>query len=132
MELYKESIRVRFADTDAMGVVYHGRYLEYLEAARVAFLDQVGIPYQRLVEQGYHLPVVEANLKYRQPAKFDDRLEVAIVKAPLKGVRLTLHYEVRRHNEILAEGSTTHVFLKGGKAVRPMAEMIEALSPYQD
>jgi len=130
MALFTQTIRVRFAETDAMQIVHHGRYLEYLEAARIAFLDKVGMPYQKLVEQGYHLPVVEASLKYRQSAYFDDRLDIRITTAPLKGVRLTLHYEVCREDQILAEASTTHVFLKDNKAVRPLPAFAKALEDY--
>ena len=70
--------RVRFAETDAMGVTYHGNYLPWFEMARVALLDQLGTPYRELEKSGFLLPVLEAGLKYHRPSHFDDRVRITV------------------------------------------------------
>ena len=70
------SIRVRFAETDAMGVVYHANYLPWCESARIALIASIGLSYRKMSDSGYHLPVVEAHLNYKHPAKFDDLVTV--------------------------------------------------------
>ena len=72
---YTNEIRVYYADTDSYGVVWHGAYLRWLEAARVEYTDRVlGIDLKKLMENGILLPLVELNIKYKQSAKLDDRL----------------------------------------------------------
>ena len=72
---YTNELRVYYADTDSYGVVWHGAYLRWLEAARVEFTDKIlGIDLKKLMEEGILLPLVELNIKYKQAAKLDDRL----------------------------------------------------------
>ena len=71
------SIRVRYVDTDKMGVVYHGVYLSYFEVARTEMLRAAGIPYSRLEETGILMPVLEASARYLQPARYDDVLDLS-------------------------------------------------------
>ena len=75
------SIRVRFAETDAMGVVYHANYLPWCEVARLELIESIGLNYRNINEQGYHLPVLEEYLHYKFPAKYDDIVEI---KATIK------------------------------------------------
>jgi len=124
---FTKEIRVRFAETDGMAVVYHGRYFEYLEAARIALLDAIGLPYAQLVAEGYHLPVVEVQAKYLNPARFDDIINIELAQPQLKGPRLILTYRITRENETLLEATTTHVFLKDNRAVKPLEKFVEAL-----
>lgn len=113
-------LRVRYQETDAMGIVYHANYLTWFEVARVEMLDTLGVPYRDLEAQGYRLPVLEATLKYRKPAQFDDRLIVTASIRELPSVRITIHYEVLRDKELLVSGSTMHAFLgKQGYPVKP-------------
>ncbi|MGJ3242898.1 MAG: acyl-CoA thioesterase [Opitutales bacterium] len=111
------SIRVRYAETDQMGVVYHANFLPWLESARIQALDNLGYPYKRLEADGYLLPVLEVNLKYHQPARFDDRLSVTAVLAQPPGVRFRISYRVERDGTLLCEGETRHAFL--GRDYRP-------------
>ena len=121
-------LRVRFAETDAMGIVHHARYFEYFEATRVALLDAIELPYAKIIEQGLHLPLVEAHARYRLPAKFDDHLEIEATLEPIEGVKIAISYKVRRQHELLAEGRTVHVFInQEGKAVRPPKDFITKL-----
>jgi len=118
-------IRVRFAETDAMGIVHHSNYFAYLEAARIALLDELGLPYTKLIELGFHLPLVSAQINFRTPAKFDDRLEIETLMQPMSGATFTIGYKIRRGSDLLAEASTTHAFINSsGQAVRPPKEFL--------
>lgn len=112
--------RVRFAETDAMGVTYHGNYLPWFEMARVALLDQLGTPYRELEKQGCLLPVLETGLTYHRPSHFDDRIRITVTLAEKPKARLRLTYKVERGEELLVEGFTVHAFVnREFKAIRP-------------
>jgi len=124
-------VRVRYQETDAMGIVYHANYLTWFEIARVDMLDKLGAPYRDLEAQGYLLPVLEASLKYKKPAKFDDRLTVSASIRELPSVRITIHYEVLRGNERLVLGSTMHAFIgKDGYPVKPPDAFMAKISEH--
>ena len=99
-------IRVRFGETDLMGIVHHASYLSYFEAARVAWLRRRGVTYKTWTERGWHLPVVEAHLRYRAPAKFEDVLTVEVELSEMRSHSLRFTYKVTRDGELLAEGET--------------------------
>jgi acyl-CoA thioester hydrolase len=124
-------IRVRYADTDQMKVVYHGKYLEYFEAGRAALIRSLGLPYSELEKRGILLPVVEAFAKYRIPALYDDLLSVEAVVIELPKATLRINYRIFRdgEKEPLAEGYTIHSFLNvaTGKPTRPPAYFLEVL-----
>jgi acyl-CoA thioester hydrolase len=112
--------RVRFAETDAMGVTYHGNYLPWFEMARVALLDQIGTPYRELEKQGCLLPVLETGLTYHRPSHFDDRIRITVSLAEKPKARLRLTYKVERGEELIVEGFTVHAFVnREFKAIRP-------------
>src|SRR5256885_11676960 len=105
-------IRIRYAETDKMGVAYHANYLVWFEVGRVELLRNMGFNYRDL-ERKYdcHLPVVDVRCRYKSPAFYDDEL---IIRTRLKAVRssfLSFTYEVLRSAEdgVLAEGETTHI-----------------------
>ncbi len=129
MKAYTLEVRVRFAETDAMGVVYHARYFEYMEAARIALMEAEGLPYKKLVEEGFHLPLVEARIKYRASAKFDDILQIEATMEPLDGVKLNIRYRILRGQSLIAEAQTTHAFIDlQGHPVRPPKIFTEAFA----
>jgi acyl-CoA thioester hydrolase len=107
---HKTSIRVIYADTDAMGVVYHTNYIKWFEVGRCELLRDMGFPYARLETDGIMLPVVECGCKYRTPAVYDDMLEITARIAELKGATVTIEYEIRRQEtgELLVTGFTKH------------------------
>jgi acyl-CoA thioester hydrolase len=85
--------RVRFGETDLMGIVHHGSYVGYLEAGRVEYLRRRGFPYQQMIDRGYHMPVVEMNLRYKKPARFDDLL---LIETRLGAItRVTVRFDYR-------------------------------------
>jgi acyl-CoA thioester hydrolase len=99
-------MRVRFFETDLMGIVHHAVYLTYVEAGRVEYLRARGADYRELARSGYHMPVVEASLAYKRPAYFDDELVVETRLSALTRVTTRFDYRILRGNELLATAST--------------------------
>ncbi|MBK6520606.1 MAG: acyl-CoA thioesterase [Polyangiaceae bacterium] len=99
-------LRVRFVETDLMGIVHHGTYLTYFEAGRVDYLHKRGFSYETWTREGIHLPVVEASLRYRKASRFDDRLVVASTCAELTRVTVRFTYRILRGEDLLCEGFT--------------------------
>jgi len=113
-------IRVRYAETDRMDVVHHRNYLVWFELARIEMLDEIGLPYKEVEAQDLFIPVLSASLDYKKPALFDDRLEVHLYMKEKPRARFRFDYEVRRGDELLATGQTSHGFMdKNGKGLRP-------------
>lgn len=113
-------LRVRFAETDAMGVVYHGNYFPWFEIARTKLLADYGLPYRELQDAGFMLPVLEAHAEYKISAKYDDEISVRAMMKTAPRVRIRIDYEVRRGNELLCTGTTVHAFMnREGRAIRP-------------
>ncbi len=125
----RSQITVRYAETDMMGIVYHGSYLPWFEVGRTTLLKELGLAYRRLEEAGFHLPVLEVGVKYLRPARYDDVLTV-ITRLPDRPVlRIRLEYEVRRGDELLATGFTVHAFIdRAGRPVRPAARAVTVFS----
>lgn len=111
-------LEVRYAETDQMGVVHHGAYVVWMEAARVEFLKRVGTPYHQLEQAGVRLPVVELCVTYRAPAAFGQRVEVSCSLQDVSSRAARFHYVVQRDGQVLAEGFTRHVCCdRRGRAV---------------
>lgn len=91
---FNYDLRSRYGETDQMGYVYYGRYLEYFEVARTEMIRSLGIPYSRLEEDGFMLPVVHAQLDYKAPVHYDElmTIEVSVFEKPM--VRLDTYYRV--------------------------------------
>ena len=111
-------ITVRFAETDAGGIAHHSAYLVWFEVARVAYLTEYAGGYQKLRDQGIESPLVEANLRYLSPARFDEKLRVYARIFDLRGARFRCEYLVERDDERLAEGSSLHA-LVDSRTFRP-------------
>ena len=132
MTQHTTRLRVRYADTDKMGIVYYAKYLEYFEVARTELLRHLGLPYRVLEEQGFALPVADASVKYFKGAVYDDELLITATITPNNSPRLEISYKISRSddNTLIAEGTTTLVFTDGksGKPVRPPKSYLEAVS----
>ena len=105
-------LRVRYGETDQMGVVYHGNYAQYFEVGRVEWLRKFGVSYKQMEESGIMLPVISLDIKYKKSARYDDLIKVKtqLVKTP--SATIEFKYEiVNKKNEILATGNTTLVFI---------------------
>lgn len=113
--------RVRYRECDPMGVVYHTHYLDYFEAGRTEALRDVGVRYRDLEENGIIMPVVEAQVRYRGPAHYDEVLVIEVSFEEMPTVRVPIEYTVHRkgEDEALATGHTTLCFMNAERR-RPM------------
>ncbi len=109
-------VRVRYAETDQMGIVYYANYLVWFELGRVELLRSLGLAYSRLErDHGCILPVIEAHCRYRSPARYDDEILIETRPALIRGSVLKFAYRILRmahdggENTLLAEGETVHV-----------------------
>lgn len=116
-------VRVRYAETDKMGVVYHAHYFMYFETGRTEALRALGMPYRTLEEKGYLLTVVEVGAKFRAGAKYDDELRVVTRPSAAGRVRVRFDYEVWRGEQLLCEGFTVLACLKEGKVAELPVEV---------
>ena len=127
----RAQVTVRYAETDMMGVVYHGNYLPWFEIGRTTLLKEVGLPYRQLEAEGYRLPVLEVSAKYLRPAVYDDTLTIVTTMSEKPVLRIRLAYEVRRGDELLATGETVHAFIDlQGRPVRPPAAMVAVMQRF--
>ena len=115
------TLRVRYAETDKMGVVYYANYLVWFEVGRTDLLRDSGWSYREIEADGYMLPVLEAACAYLQPARYDDELDVRTMGTLLSPVRVKFTYEVVRRADgvVLATGHTVHASIdRGGRPCR--------------
>jgi acyl-CoA thioester hydrolase len=125
----RQEVTVRYAETDMMGVVYHGSYLPWFEIGRTTLLKELGLPYRKLEAEGFLLPVLEVTAKYLRPAVYDDTLTIVTTLREKPILRIRLDYEVRRGDELLATGHTVHAFIdREGRPVRPPASVVSAMA----
>ena len=119
-------VRVRYADTDRMGIVYYGTYPQYFEIGRSEFMRENGFTYRRFEEMGYHLVVTGIDIKYYNAATYDDLLSVRTSISDVKSRGLTFHYEIFKDGVIIVEGHTKHICVDGGrKPVRIPSDVLE-------
>ena len=112
--------RVKFFETDTMGVVHHSNYIRLFETGRVEFLRTLGLTLTEMMSDGILFPLVEVGAKFHSPAQFDDELELATTAEALTRAKMKFNYAIRRRGEekILVEGSSTNVFTHDGKICR--------------
>jgi acyl-CoA thioester hydrolase len=115
MDHVETPIRVRYADTDTMGVVYYGTYPVYFEVGRAEYMRSKGYPYKKFEETGFHLVVVDLQAKYYSNATYDDLLTVRTSISELKSRGITFHYEVFRDGALIVEGKTRHICTNSDK-----------------
>jgi acyl-CoA thioester hydrolase len=124
-------LRVRFYETDLMGIVHHGSYVAYLEVARVEWLRRRGVSYASWAQRGLHLAVVEVGLRYRAPARFDDEIDVETSLGEWRAASIRFDYRLLRVADgvLLAEGSTRLACVDDQGALRRIhGEMTEVLA----
>ena len=101
------TIRVRYAETDRMGLLHHANYLVYFEQARTELLRSFGLTYRDLEDQGYLLVLTKVEVRYKRPARYDDLLTIRTREERTTAVRIDHSYEVLREGQLIAEGTTT-------------------------
>lgn len=125
------NLRVRYAETDKMGVVYHGNYFTWFEVGRCELLRAVGRSYRELEASGIALVVIAASCEYRSPARYDDELQVRTWGKLLSPARIEFRYEIRRpaDNVLNATGRTVHAAIDTtGRPRRLPGDIRELLS----
>lgn len=128
--------RVRFEETDLMAVVYHSRYLPWMEMGRVAWLRACGVDLNRMMDEGILFPIREINVKYKHSARFDDEYEVQTTMQEFNRAKMVFSYKVVnvKDGKVFVEGNTTNVFTdKNGKILRLSAAWFEKINAaYQE
>ena len=120
MHKFEISFRIRYSETDQMGVVYHGNYPQFLEIARVEWLRALGISYKKMEESGVMLPVISLQMKFRKSAVYDDLITVVVQLKKLPSVKIEFDYEIyNERKELLVEANTVLAFLDT-KTKRPV------------
>lgn len=122
MKKHELKVRVRYAETDQMGVVYHGNYAQYFEMGRVEWLRNLGISYKWMEDNGVMLPVVSLNINYKKPARYDDLLTIKTVLKSQSTVKIEFDYEILNEKEELltiANSILVFVDMKTGRPTAP-------------
>lgn len=125
------TVRVRYAETDAMGVAYYANYFVWFEVARTHLLRTLGWSYREMEAGGVLLPVIEASCQYRRPARYDDELEIRTEGRVTSPVRMEFSYEVHVHGQAgpIATGRTAHAALtREGRPCRLPARITGAFA----
>jgi acyl-CoA thioester hydrolase len=122
-------VRVRYAETDRMGVVYYANYLVWFEVGRTEWLRETGWSYREMETGGVALPVIEAHCAYRQPARYDDEIEIVTRATLMTPVRIRFDYDaVRRQDGVrVAEGYTIHAALDSAGRPCRLPERVRAM-----
>ncbi|WP_339839145.1 thioesterase family protein [uncultured Flavobacterium sp.] len=131
MKEHEISVRVRYAETDQMGVVYHGNYAQYFEMGRVEWLRNMGVSYKWMEENGIMLPVVSLTINYKKPARYDDLLTVKTIFKRQTSVKIEFDYEIyNEKQELLTTGYSMLVFvdMKTSKPTIPPSYIADKLS----
>ena len=124
-------VRVRYAETDKMGVVYYAHYLVWFEIGRTEWLRDTGWTYRSMEDEGLGLPVIEAHCEYKNSARYDDDLEIRTRARLVSAVRIGFDYEIvrRTDSQLIASGYTVHVTLdRSGRPVRLPSRVRELLA----
>lgn len=134
MKEHELKVRVRYSETDQMGVVYHGNYAQYFEMGRVEWLRNLGVSYKWMEENGIMLPVVSLNMNYKKPARYDDLLTIKTILKSQTSVKIEFDYEIYNEQmELLTIASSILVFvdMKTGRPTAPPEYVKEKLLRFQ-
>ncbi|GMQ55990.1 thioesterase family protein [Vallitalea sediminicola] len=113
MYIHETKLKVRYVETDQMGVVHHSKYYPWFELARGEFIKEVGMTYREMEEEGIMMPVLESWCKYIEGAKYEDEIIIKTWIEEMNPVKMVFNYHVVREidNKIIAKGSTKHTFV---------------------
>lgn len=130
MKNFETDIRVRYQETDNMGVVYYANYLVWFEVARTEYLRALGILYTRIEEKGFYLMVASVSCQYKSPAKYDDLVRVQTWISEIKNSSMKFEYKLFVGEKLIATGDSIHVFTnKSGRPVRMPEEIKKLVHP---
>jgi acyl-CoA thioester hydrolase len=134
MNFNEISFRVRYGETDQMGVVYHGNYAQYMEMGRVEWLREMGISYKTMEENGIMLPVISLHVDYKKPAVYDDLITVKTILKKMPTVKIEFDFEIyNQEREILAEATVVLAFMdmKRKRPVRCPQYLLDTILKHQ-
>jgi acyl-CoA thioester hydrolase len=135
MPKHKTTCRVRYADTDKMGFVYHANYLRWFEISRSEMLRSMGISYKSLESKGFYLPLSEMYCKFNTPSQYDDILliETSLDKRYRAGMKFDYQIFSENGDKLLASGYTKHACLDSdGRVVRPPKFLLDVIAEHSD
>ena len=130
-DVVETTLRVRYAETDAMGIVYHTNYIVWFEVGRGEYMRQRGGTYRGCEDQGVYLPVIEVDARFIAPARYDDEVVVRTSVEEVRSRSVTLYYEVlmKDTGQLLVTGHTKHLCMgREGRVRRLPQELIDAFS----
>ena len=131
MLIHKTNLRVRYAETDQMQYAYYGNYLEYFEVGRAEMMREHGLTYKQIEENGYHMPVSEAFVKYKSPAFYDELLEIETKVELLPKLKVHIDHQIKsaERDVLIAEGYVELVFIikETKKITRPPKFFVDAI-----
>lgn len=132
MYTHQTEVRVRYIETDQMGYVYHGHYVNYCEVGRVEALRAIGVVYKELEMIGVMMPVLEVNMKYYKPAHYDDIITIKTSVSKLPKVRMQFVQELFIGETAIGKGRVTLVFVdvNTGKPTNPPPYILEKIAPF--
>ena len=119
------TIRVRYAETDRMGLLHHANYLVYFEQGRTELLRRSGKTYKDVEDQGFYLVLVKVEVRYRQPARYDELLTLRTTVTRTTPVRIEHRYELVRDGQLLADGSSTLACVDREGRLQAMPEWLQ-------
>jgi acyl-CoA thioester hydrolase len=131
MKIFEFNVRVRYSETDQMGVVYHGNYAQYFEMGRVEWLRNMGVSYKWMEENGVMLPVVSLTMNYKKPARYDDLITIRTIFKSQTSVKIEFDYEIYNENqELLTIAHSVLVFvdMKTGRPTAPPSYVLDKIS----
>ncbi len=137
MKYFDYEYRVRYGDTDKMGISYYANYLIWFEAARTEYFRALGLPYTECEKQGIYLPVVEAHARYMGPSTYDDLITIRTSVSELRISTIRFEYQVLKPGTVkpISQGYTVHVFvdasMKPVRAPESVSEKVECYSLLQ-
>jgi acyl-CoA thioester hydrolase len=111
-------LRIAYADTDQMGMVYYANYLTFFEKGRTELLRDIGLEYKSIEKRGFYFPVIHAECKYLAPAKYDDLITIETKLSEITAASITCFYEVKCDGKLLVTGKTKHPFVN--KLLKPV------------
>jgi acyl-CoA thioester hydrolase len=133
MRTVETRLRVRYSETDRMGIVYHAHYISWFEIGRTEYCRAAGVPYRQLEDAGLLILVTAVECRYRRSARYDDEVRVATSLSELASRGLAFSYEVfDADGRRLADGATRHVFAdSGGRPTRAPADVVDVLARFR-
>ena len=117
--MFKYLRKAHYHETDQMGLIHHSNYVKWMEEARIAFMDELGLSYRSLEESGIASPVTDINVEYKKTVRFDDEIEIRVSVGKYTGVKLEVKYFIYNvtSDELSAEATSSHCFIKDGRII---------------